>query len=153
MKTLFAFSILLTSFFSVKLPQKRIKQDFDIQKITWNDLKDVHFKKKFNIDLAMFYLYPNFGPKVTMLNGRTIEIKGYTIPIDSEGNYVVSQNPNSMCYFCGKSGTESMIQLKFGGKHQRYKVDEIRTFKGILRLNATNVQELNYILEDAERVD
>jgi hypothetical protein len=43
-----------------------------------------------------------------------------------------------------------MIQLKFTSKHQRYKVDEIRTFKGILRLNANNVQELNYILEEVK---
>lgn len=152
MKTLIFICFLTVSAFWENPLQKKSKQDFDVQKITWNDLKDVHFKKKFNIDLAMFYLYPNFGPKVTMLNGKTVEIRGYTIPIDSEGNYVVSQNPNSMCYFCGKSGPESMIQLKFSAK-QRYKVDEIRTFKGVLRLNATNVQELNYILEDAERVD
>lgn len=153
MKFLVSLNFFLAFLFTEKPFQKRLKQDFDVQKITWNDLKDVHFKKKFNIDLAMFYLYPNFGPKVTMLNGRTVEIKGYTIPIDSEGNFVVSQNPNSMCYFCGKSGPESMIQLKFSGKHQRYKTDEIKTFKGTLRLNATNVQELNYILEEAESVD
>jgi hypothetical protein len=99
-------TLIFICFFSVFLftenpLQKKIKTRFDVQKITWNDLKDVHFKKKFNIDLAMFYLYPNFGPKVTMLNGRAIEIRGYTIPIDSEGNFVVSQNPNSMCYFVG----------------------------------------------------
>jgi hypothetical protein len=63
MKSLLTLNFFLVFLFTEKPFQKRLKQDFDVQKITWNDLKDVHFKKKFNIDLAMFYLYPNFDQR------------------------------------------------------------------------------------------
>ncbi|MEA5256679.1 DUF3299 domain-containing protein [Arcicella aquatica] len=127
-------------------------QGFDTKRITWNDLKDVRFKKRLNIELGMFFLYPTFGPKVAVLDGRELIIKGYTIPIDTEGTFVVSQNPMAMCFFCGKAGPESMIQLKFAKAHH-FKTDEIHSFKGRLRLNTNNVNELNYILEDVEIED
>lgn len=130
------------------LIQKLVAQEFEAKNITWNDLKDVRFQKKLNVELGMFFFYPTFGPKVVALNGREIIIKGYTIPIDTEGTFVVSQNPMSMCFFCGKAGPESMMQLNFHRK-QRFKTDEIHTFKGRLRLNPDNINELNYILEEA----
>ncbi len=134
------------------LMQKLVAQEFEARNITWNDLKDVRFKKRLNIEMGMFFLYPTFGPKVTALNGQEIVIKGYTIPIDMEGTFVVSQNPMAMCFFCGKAGPESMMQLKFNRK-QHFKTDEIHSFKGKLRLNPDNVNELNYILEEATLIN
>lgn len=134
------------------LAQNVVSQGFEAKNITWSDLKDVRFKKRLNIDVGMFFLYPTFGPKVTALDGQEIMIKGYTIPIDTEGTFVVSQYPMAMCFFCGKAGSESMMQLKFNRK-QRFKTDEIHSFKGKLRLNPDNVNELNYILEEVTLIN
>jgi hypothetical protein len=45
MKSLLTLNFFLVFLFTEKPFQKRLKQDFDVQKITWNDLKDVHFKR------------------------------------------------------------------------------------------------------------
>lgn len=124
-------------------------QDQIPQTISWTDLKDVRFKKKLNIEVGMIFLYPEFGPKVKAFSGKELIIKGYTIPINTEGTYVISQYPMAQCFFCGGAGPESMIELRLK-KKKRFKTDEIHTFKGKLRLNPDNIEELNYVFEEAE---
>lgn len=129
-----------------------IKQEQIPQTIAWTDLKDVRFKKKLNIEVGMVFLYPIFGARVKALSGKELLIKGYTIPINMEGTYVISQYPMAQCFFCGGAGPESMIELRLK-KKKRFKTDEIHTFKGKLRLNPDNIEELNYIFEEAELSD
>jgi hypothetical protein len=45
-----------------------------------------------------------------------------------------------------------MIELQLK-KKWRFKTDEMHTFKGELRLNPDNIDELNYVFEGAELVD
>jgi hypothetical protein len=120
------------------------------QKITWEVLKDVTFKKKWYEKESIFMLYPTFGPNIKKIENKTVLIKGYMVPIDPESNqYVLSAFPYNMCFFCGGAGPESVMGLKMK-KTQRFKTDEIHVFKGTLELNANDIYELNYILTDAE---
>ena len=122
------------------------------QKITWKDLQDVRFKKRFNKQESMFFLYPTFGEKVKALAGKEVEIRGYMIPVNpTENIYVLSAYPMAACFFCGGSGPESIIQLKLK-RPKRFATDEIWAVKGILQLNADNIEELNYILQETEPV-
>ena len=125
-------------------------QDVLTQKINWGSLWDVKFVKKFNKQYELDFLYPTFGASLKKLEGNFVEIKGYVIPIE-QNFYVLSAKPMAACFFCGGSGPESIIQLNFSTK-QKYKTDQIITVKGKLRLNAENVDELNYILEDASPI-
>jgi hypothetical protein len=98
-------------------------------------------------------LFPTFGATVKKIENKPVFIKGYMVPIDPESNqYVLSAFPYSMCFFCGGAGPESVMGLKLK-KNQRFKTDEIHTFKGKLMLNSTDLFELNYILTEAEVVD
>ncbi len=84
-----------------------------VVKITWKDLEDVRFRKRFSQVQRMYVLYPEFGDKVQLLEYKQVEIKGYMIPVDAANNvYVLSANPMASCFFCGSSGPESIIQLK-----------------------------------------
>lgn len=122
------------------------------QKITWKDLQDVRFRKKFNKQEGMFFLYPQFGEKVKALEGKEVEIRGYMIPVNPNENiYVLSANPMAACFFCGGSGPESIIQLKLKTP-KRMATDEIWAVRGILRLNSDNIDELNYILAATELI-
>jgi hypothetical protein len=122
------------------------------QKIDWRDLQDVRFKKKFNKQANMFFLYPEFGEKVKALEGKEVEIRGYMIPVNpTENIYVLSAYPMASCFFCGSSGPESIVQLKLK-QPRRFFTDEIWTVKGTLKLNADNLDELNYILQNTEPV-
>lgn len=122
--------------------------------ITWETLADITYTRKFNKQEEMYFMYPTFGNKVRMLEGKTVSIKGYMIPVDETGEfYVISAKPMAQCFFCGGSGPESLIELEFRKKGRRFKTDEIRTLKGVLKLNPEDVEHLNYILTSVEVVN
>jgi hypothetical protein len=91
---------------------------------------------------------------VNALQGKEISIRGYMIPVDENDNiYVISAKPMAACFFCGAAGPESIMELQFRRKKQRFRTDEVLTIQGRLALNANDVDHLNYILKDAEVID
>jgi hypothetical protein len=119
--------------------------------ISWKILKDVKFQNKYFKELDENLLFPTFGESVRKLEGKSVSIKGYMIPVDvSSGLYVVSALPMSSCFFCGGSGPESVIEVNFKKKGLKFKTDEQRTIKGILKLNDKDIEHMNYILNYAE---
>lgn len=102
----------------------------------------------------MYFLYPTFGPDVLALKGKEIQIRGYIIPVDENENiYVISAQPMASCFFCGGSGPESIMELQFKNRKEKFKTDEIRTIKGTLLLNPGDIEHLNYILKNATVVN
>lgn len=116
--------------------------------ITWNDLKDVKFSRKFIKEQDMHYLIPKFGETVKKLNGQTLRIKGYIIPVDPEDKvYVLSARPMASCFFCGGAGPETIIQLNLKTK-RKFKTDDVWIVEGKFRLNEADFDECNYILDE-----
>jgi hypothetical protein len=121
-----------------------------IAELTWHTLTDVTFSQMYIPEIDMYYWKPKFGPSVKSLEGKEVYITGYVIPVDYDENfYVVSRYPYANCYFCGGGGPESVCDLRFSGKNRTYKTDERLTFKGKLKLNGTDVYQMNYILDGA----
>ena len=119
--------------------------------ITWSELTDVTFEEEYNDMIGTYQFIPNFGPSVEALDGETIIITGYAIPIDVASNsYALSANPFATCFFCGIGGAETVMDLRLKNEKVRFKTDDVITVKGRLRLNEMNIMELNYILEDAK---
>jgi len=120
------------------------------QELSWLTLTDVTFKEMYVSEMDMYYWKPTFGLSVKSLENKEVYITGYVIPVDYDENfYVISRYPYANCYFCGGGGPESVVDLRFAGKNRTYKTDERLTFKGRLKLNATDVYQMNYILEGA----
>lgn len=147
MNSIFRFFSLLILFV---LPAGLIAQ----QSITWDQLTDVKFSKKFDATLGIELLTASFGESVKALDGKEIIIKGYIIPLDPLGTqYVISRNPMASCFFCGGSGPETVAELRLHPKSiRRYATDELLSFKGILKLNESNSASLNYVILNAERL-
>lgn len=123
------------------------------QVITWKMLTDVKFSEKYVQKYQDWFLFPTFGASVRQLEGKPVAIKGYVIPIDlEEGIYALSAFPFAACFFCGAAGPESVMTLMISKPKRKYNTDDVVTFKGILRLNDSNVEQFNYILEKAEEV-
>ena len=121
---------------------------FSQESIDWNTLSDVSFESTYYPDIDEYLWFPTFGESVKKLEGKEVSIQGYIIPVDlEEGYFVLSAYPYSACFFCGNAGPESVMSLKFKSKPRRYELDEVATFKGKLRINDSDVDELNYILE------
>ncbi|MFY0674446.1 MAG: DUF3299 domain-containing protein [Bacteroidia bacterium] len=127
----------------------------DYKTVRWWMLQDVTFEDVYDSMNDQYFLKPIFGDKVLALNNQLVQISGYIIPVDiSSGMYVLSAYPFSACYFCGGAGPESVMQLKFKElPKEKLKTDDYITFKGRLKLNSTNYEDLNYILLNAEKVD
>ncbi|QCR24884.1 DUF3299 domain-containing protein [Pontibacter sp. SGAir0037] len=120
------------------------------QKISWEQLQDVKFKRRYNATYDAFFHYPVFGNKVKALEGKDVILTGYMIPLDvAAGMYALSAVPYSMCFFCGGAGPESVLGLIFKKPGRRYRTDEYISFRGTFRLNAADVENFNYILEEA----
>ncbi|MFN8777334.1 MAG: hypothetical protein ACK5XV_11265 [Flavobacteriales bacterium] len=115
--------------------------------LTWKTLADVQYKDIYVAELDAYYWKPTFGGSVKAMEGKDVFISGYMIPVDYDENfYVISRYPYANCFFCGGGGPESVVDLRFAGKHRMYKTDERLTFRGKLKLNADNIYEMNYIL-------
>lgn len=120
-------------------------------KITWETLSDVTFTDKYSEEVKAYYYFPSFGPSVLALNNKEVTIKGYVLEIDRDNDvYILSANPFAACFFCGGAGPESIVELKLGKDHPNFKMDQVLTFKGRLKLNAVDIYQCNYILENAE---
>lgn len=123
------------------------------EKISWDDLEDVSFQKRFNKEYQMDVFYPVFGNNVKKLKGKQLSISGYMIPLNiEEGLYAISRNNYASCFFCGGSGPESVVSLKFKTKPRRFETDDYLTMQGTMELNDTNMNDFIYIFRNTEEV-
>lgn len=124
-------------------------------KVTWNVMKKYKFEEVFLEKYQMNYKVPKFGKKISTLEGKEIQITGYIIPIDIEQDYyVLSQKPYTPSTFCGnRHFPETIIEVQIMGKHSKFKINQIITLKGKLKLNTDDIYQLWHILEDAKVVE
>jgi len=122
--------------------------------ITWEVLKDIEFQEVWSEEFNAVYMVPKFGSKVKSLDGKKVQIRGYVIPVDVLADYyVLSANPYSSCFFCGQAGPESVMEIQLAKQYDGLRMDQIITVQGRLRLNADDILQLTYILEDAEVIE
>ena len=80
--------------------------------IDWYNLSDVTFEEKQIPGEILNYNQATFGPSLTPFEGIEVMITGYMIPVDPMGiSYVLSMNPNAMCFFCGGAGPETVMEV------------------------------------------
>lgn len=128
-----------------------IQDEKDALKLTWKMLEDIKYEERWNEEIESYFFYPIFNKRLLALQAKQVYITGYMIPIDVEANfYVLSAFPFANCFFCGAAGPESVITIKFKGNTGKYHTDDRVTISGKLRLNEDDINELNYILDDAE---
>lgn len=125
---------------------------------TWGMLQDVKIEQTYFPKYKTSGYYAEFGASPLFLRDKNIQIEGYMIPyvIDSTSkttHYFLSYYPNSTCFFCSGNGPETILQLKFDGKHRNFRSDEYLTFRGKLVLNNGNPGLLNYLLYNAKAVE
>lgn len=121
--------------------------------IQWDDLLDVRYTTSFDGDAGYVYMKPTYGESLLALEGKVVEIRGYVLPMDTEGNaYALSAFPYSSCFFCGGGSRESIMDLKLASLDKRYSTDDVVTFRGVFTLSDDQFG-LNYVLEEAVEVE
>jgi hypothetical protein len=117
----------------------------------WNEFAKTKFEPKYYEKLGEYLFFPTFSDNLKSLEGKEITIEGYYVPFaPEEGNYIIlSKYPMSQCFFCGGGGPESIAEVTFKGSPPKFQVDDLITVKGRLKLNATDIDHVNFILLDA----
>jgi hypothetical protein len=148
MKSIIFFTLLLTLPFLGKAQP--------IEGNIWGILSGVQIEKEYDDMIGMEIIRPTFGPLITAMEGKEVVVKGYIIPLEGkkkQGHFMFSAFPYNMCFFCGKAGPESAMQVfTKKGKAVTYTEDAVRV-KGTLRLRRNDVTGLIYALENAELVN
>jgi len=117
----------------------------------WDVFARVKFKSTFFKEMNEYFLVPSFSAELKAQVGMEYTLKGHYIPFDLPANTIIlSKNPYSACFFCGGAGPESVAEINFKSKRPKLKLDQVIEVKGKLRLNGTDINHLNFILDDAE---
>ena len=141
--------IILSAFFFI------FSNDVFSQKtLNWNMLGKTIFESKLDSVSGLNFYYPDFGEQLTELDGDQVEIQGYILPLDPIQNYyILSKNPMASCFFCGKAGPETILELQLDPNNKRvYKMDEIVVFSGTFLLNLDDINHCNFILKNAKEI-
>ncbi|MGB3084277.1 MAG: hypothetical protein WBB21_06140, partial [Saprospiraceae bacterium] len=106
----------------------------------WPALSKVSYKKEYDALLGIKVDRPVFSSDVKSLAGKIIQLKGYIIPTDgfkSHTEFVFSAFPYSSCFFCGKAGPETVIEIQ--AKEPIQYTSEPIEIKGKLILNEKDI--------------
>lgn len=115
--------------------------------LTWKLLGDIKFVKK-NDKSYGEVMFPVVNAKLRLTNKHRVVMSGFIVPIDNK-NYALSKNVFASCFFCGKSGPETIAGIKFRGETPKLRTDQYVTLVGTFRSNETNVDDWIYHIEDA----
>jgi len=120
----------------------------------WDLFAKTKFETKYNDKAAEYFLYPVFAKELKDLVGREVTLEGYYLPIEIQDDayIILSKFPYSQCFFCGGAGPESIAEVTFKVKKGKFEMDEFIHVKGILKLNESNIEHGNFILENAVMV-
>lgn len=118
---------------------------------TWGVFAKTKFEPKYYEKLGEYLFYPSFPEDLKKLEGKEITVQGYYVPFAPEdGDYIIlSKYPMSQCYFCGGGGPESIAEVNFASGPAKFQVDDLITVKGKLKLNAEDIDHVNFILTEA----
>jgi len=122
---------------------------------TWGTLAMVQKEKVFDEAMGFEVDKITVGVVPKMMAGQTIEIKGYIIPLEGkikQSHFMLSAFPFNMCFFCGKAGPETAMQVFMkDDKKVAFTEDKIN-LKGTLRINENDISGLLYTLENATKL-
>lgn len=117
----------------------------------WSAFAKTKFETKYNEKAAEYFMSPVFPPDLKALVGKEIDLEGYYMPIDVDGDayIILSKYPYSQCFFCGAAGPESIAEVVFKIKPGKFEADQFIRVKGTLKLNEKDLEHGNFILEEA----
>jgi hypothetical protein len=117
----------------------------------WSLFAKTKFEAKYNEKAREYFLYPNFPVDLKNLVGKEITLEGYHLPIDVEGDayIILSKYPFSQCFFCGGAGPESISEVYFKDKQDKFEPDQYIRVRGKLKLNDADIEHGNFIIQEA----
>lgn len=122
---------------------------------TWSTLANVSYKNTED-EFGVISL-PIFSEEIKEMEGEEITVPGYIVPaggldaVFQPNHFILSSLPLAACFFCGSGGPETVVEV-YLEEPIEYTDTPVKV-KGTLTLNAHDMYQLMYILEDATLVE
>lgn len=120
----------------------------------WKEFAKTRFNETFYKKYNEYFLKPTFAKSTQAMAGKEFTLKGHYLALDyaDKKNIILSKYPMAQCFFCGAAGPESIVEVTLTEKPPRLKPDQVITITGILKLNDSDVEHMNFLLVNAEIV-
>lgn len=116
----------------------------------WEIFEKVVFKPTYFEEVDSYFDVPTFDPGLKALEGTVVRLSGYYVPFDLDTTFVLSGLPFSSCFFCGGAGPETVAEVRMKSIPDDLIIDEFVKIEGRLKLNATDIDYMNFIINDAK---
>jgi len=116
----------------------------------WEIFEKVVFTPTYFEDVNAYFDVPTFDKGLKALEGSVVRLSGFYIPFDLDTTFVLSGLPFSSCFFCGGAGPETVAEIRMKKIPDDLIIDEFVKVEGRLQLNATDIDYMNFILNDAK---
>ena len=122
----------------------------------WRTLALIKYEKQYSENDGVGNQGGRFMPIIKKLEGEEVIVKGYIIPLSGkkeQSHFMFSAYPYANCFFCGKAGPESVMEVfTKDDKKIAYSDDPIK-IKGIFHLLPFyDANDVMFILKEAEIV-
>ncbi|OEK04010.1 hypothetical protein [Roseivirga misakiensis] len=116
----------------------------------WEIFEKVTFKPRYFKEVDANFDVPTFNKELIDLEDTEITLSGFYIPLELDSVFMLSALPYSSCFFCGGAGPETVAEIRMAEIPKRIVIDQFVKVSGTLKLNSTNIDFMNFILEDAK---
>ncbi|MBX2841892.1 MAG: hypothetical protein KTR26_08970 [Flammeovirgaceae bacterium] len=149
MNKVFGFLIFIIIIISLT-PKKVVAQDDP----NWIILSQVMFGEERETDFGLKIAPPIFTEQIREKTGEIITLDGFIYPLEgakASKYFVLSMKPIATCFFCGKAGPETVVEVYAKDKIEY--TEELITLKGKFMVNEFSTTGVIYMLDEAEIID
>ncbi len=122
----------------------------------WRTLALMKFERQYSENDGISQQQGRFVPLIEALEGQEITLKGYVVPLTgktAQSHFMFSAYPYADCFFCGKAGPESVVEVFTKGEKKIRFSDDAITIKGIFKFTSKDPNDIMFTLEKAEVVN
>ncbi|WP_347924271.1 hypothetical protein [Pontimicrobium sp. SW4] len=126
------------------------KNTFGQKKITWKNMLDVYANEFRLTEKNPTSTINEKAMTMGDIENKRITIVGYFLDLDPDGEwFVLSKNPFATCFFCGKAGPETVLELLgFKNEKKKFKSDDTVEVTGVFNPIYDLEGKLNFVLEN-----
>ncbi len=118
----------------------------------WEIFEKVTFEAKYFEEADAYFEVPIFNDELVALQGTTVTLSGYYIPLILDSAAIISSLPFSSCFFCGGAGPETVVEVQLKQLPKNLQPDTFLKVQGKLKLNDSDINHMNFILQEAETI-
>lgn len=122
---------------------------FSQQKITWKDVVEIYAKEFRLKEKNPTSTLNTHTMSLSEVANKKVTIRGYFLDLDPDGKwYMLSKNPFATCFFCGKAGPETILELlEFKNDKKKFKSDDLVEVTGIFNAIYDLEEKVSFVLE------